>query len=99
MDSRAAGWYTLIDQVLVLIIVPYQNAFESALLSAPMILAVAGNEQMQKEKETRWNYISRAVEGKNRNQCLSRYRLLAQMVLDKKQGEAVMTSASVSTNA
>jgi len=76
-----------------------QNAFESALLSAPMILAVAGNEQMQKEKEARWNYISRAVEGKNRNQCLSRYRLLAQMVLDKKQGEAVMTSASVSTNA
>lgn len=61
-----------------------QVAFENALLSAPMLLSTAGSDLMRKEKEKRWNYISRAVEGKNRNQCMTRYRLLTQLVMDRK---------------
>lgn len=72
-----------------------QTALENALLTAPMLLTVAGGEQMRKEKEKRWNYISRAVEGKNRNQCIARYRLLAQLVVDRKYPEDAVVLRSV----
>jgi hypothetical protein len=71
-----------------------QGALENALLTAPMLLTVAG-DAMRKEKEKKWNYVSRAVEGKNRNQCMARYRLLAQLVVDRKYPEDAVVLRSV----
>jgi membrane protein involved in colicin uptake len=58
-----------------------QNGFEEALLTSPMILSTAGSA-MQKEKEAKWNFIATQVGTKNRNQCLTRYKLLLLLAAD-----------------
>lgn len=60
-----------------------------------MVLSQNGDDKIRREKEKRWNYISRAVEGKNRNQCITRYRLLAQLVVDRKYPEDAVVLRSV----
>lgn len=65
-----------------------QLCFERALLTAPLILETRGAETMEAEKKSRWNFIAAAVPGKNRNQCLLRYKLLLQVVADFRQIQA-----------
>ena len=65
-----------------------QSALETALLKAPMILESRGAETMAEEKKSRWNFVADAVPGKNRNQCLLRYKLLTQVVHDHKSLQA-----------
>jgi hypothetical protein len=60
-----------------------QDLFEEALLTSPMILSTAGNSTMQKEKEAKWNFIASLVGTKNRNQCLTRYKLLLLLGVDE----------------
>lgn len=36
------------------------------------------------EKCAKWSYVANAVPGKTRNQCLSRYRFLRQLILDRR---------------
>lgn len=63
-----------------------QNLFEEALLTSPMILSTAGSA-MQQEKEAKWNYIAAQVGSKNRNQCLTRYKLLLLLAADEIERE------------
>ena len=48
-----------------------QTAFELALLDNPASV----------EKHERWTKISQAVEGKNKQQCLARYKFLKEFIL------------------
>jgi 3-deoxy-D-arabino-heptulosonate 7-phosphate (DAHP) synthase len=48
-----------------------QNAFEMALLDNPASV----------EKHERWNKVAAAVEGKNKQQCLARYKFLKEYIL------------------
>jgi hypothetical protein len=61
-----------------------QDLFEEALLTCPMILSTAGSA-LQKEKEMKWNFIAAQVGSKNRNQCLTRYKLLLLLAADELQ--------------
>jgi hypothetical protein len=70
-----------------------QTAFENALLEAPVGSAFAGSA-MEAERAARWNFIAAAVEGKTVNQCLMRYKLLVQVVADRKK-EMTMSSPAI----
>lgn len=65
-----------------------QSALEKALLTAPLLLESRGAETMAAEKSARWDYVAAAVEGKHRNQCLLRYKLLLQVVQDHRSLQA-----------
>ena len=55
-----------------------QNCLEIALLDAPY---TTGESRL--EKEQRWDFVASAVDGKSRNQCLNRYKLLKQMTKNR----------------
>ena len=59
-----------------------QDKLENALLDVPMSV----NETAQKEKENKWNFVAAAVGDKTRNQCLMRYRLILEMMEERKRG-------------
>ena len=68
------------------------SSFEKSVLSPPEHYNFVSAEH---EKIMKWTYVANAVPGKSRNQCLSRYKFLKQIVAEAKEQKKQMSADSI----